>query len=135
MDNVIVLLMSEFGRTSFENGSFGTDHAHATIQFVAGTNTTINGGVYLGHENKTGVTGSIPDITAPITNWIDYDPLNVANMLNNGRYLNHTINYQNVFGEILSGFLNANYGSGLPNLGTLLPEFAYEDANKVGFLS
>lgn len=30
MNDVIVLTMSEFGRTSVENGSFGADHAHAT---------------------------------------------------------------------------------------------------------
>jgi uncharacterized protein (DUF1501 family) len=134
MNDVIVVLMSEFGRTSYENGSFGTDHAHATCYFVAGTTSTINGGVYLGHQNLSGVTGSVPDINNPITDWIAYDPLNDANMLNNGRYLNHTIDYQNVFGEILSGFLGANYGGGSPNMGTLLPNYSFSDLAKVGFL-
>ena len=132
MDDALVLVMSEFGRTSFENGSFGTDHAHATSYFVAGTTNTLNGGVYLGNENLGGA-GGVPDVNSPITDWISYDPLNVANMVNN-RYLNHTIDYQNVYGEILNGFLSANYGAGSPSLSSLLPEFSYSDTNKVGFL-
>lgn len=43
-DKVIVVTMTEFGRTSKENGSGGTDHAHACCMFVAGGR--INGGVY-----------------------------------------------------------------------------------------
>lgn len=138
MDDVIVVILSEFGRTSFENGSFGTDHAHATSWFVAGTQNTINGGVYLGRQNSQygnpgGVSsGGIPN-GADITDWIAYDPLNVDNMIN-GRYLNHTIDYQNVFGEIIDNFLIDNYGGGSPSMGYLLPQFTYSDVDKVGFL-
>ncbi len=39
-----VVTLSEFGRTSKENGSVGTDHAAASCLFVAGGN--VNGGVY-----------------------------------------------------------------------------------------
>ena len=138
MDNVLLMLMSEFGRTAYENGSRGTDHAHATSYFVAGSSNTINGGVYLGHENLGGAGGN-PDFSAPITDWINYDPIADANMVN-GRYMNHTIDYQNVFGEILSGFLDANYfgnaqDGGNTTLPTLLPEFNYSDQNKPGFLA
>ncbi|MGB5705696.1 MAG: DUF1501 domain-containing protein [Arenicellales bacterium] len=133
MDNVLVMIMSEFGRTAYENGSKGTDHAHATSYFVAGTSNTLNSGVYLGHENLGGAGGS-PDFTKPITDWIAYDPLNDAKMVN-GRYMNHTIDYQNVFGEILSEFLNVNYSGNPQDISTLLPEFNYSDANKVGFLA
>lgn len=133
MDNVLVMIMSEFGRTAYENGSKGTDHAHATSYFVAGTASTLNGGVYLGHENLSGRGGS-PDLNAPITDWIAYNPLADANMVN-GRYLNHTIDYQNVFGEILSGFLSSNYSGSPQDLSTLLPEFTYSDIDKVGFLA
>jgi uncharacterized protein (DUF1501 family) len=36
MDDVIVLTMSEFGRTARENGNRGTDHGHANVMFVMG---------------------------------------------------------------------------------------------------
>ena len=36
MSDVVVLTMSEFGRTARENGTRGTDHGHATAMFVIG---------------------------------------------------------------------------------------------------
>lgn len=35
-DNVVLVTMSEFGRTVHENGSAGTDHGHANVMFVLG---------------------------------------------------------------------------------------------------
>ncbi|HEX6557801.1 MAG TPA: DUF1501 domain-containing protein [Longimicrobiales bacterium] len=46
MEDVVVLTMSEFGRTVAENGSGGTDHGHANCMFVAGG--AVNGGKVLG---------------------------------------------------------------------------------------
>jgi uncharacterized protein (DUF1501 family) len=42
--DTLVVTLSEFGRTSKENGSVGTDHAAASCLFAAGGN--VNGGVY-----------------------------------------------------------------------------------------
>lgn len=36
MDDVMVVTMSEFGRTAHENGNRGTDHGHANCMFVMG---------------------------------------------------------------------------------------------------
>ncbi len=36
MDDVVVLTMSEFGRTARENGNRGTDHGHANAMFILG---------------------------------------------------------------------------------------------------
>ena len=45
MRDVLILSMSEFGRTARENGSRGTDHGHANAMFVVGGNVT-GGRVY-----------------------------------------------------------------------------------------
>ena len=36
MNDVVVVTMSEFGRTARENGNRGTDHGHANSMFVMG---------------------------------------------------------------------------------------------------
>jgi len=36
MEDVVVVTMSEFGRTARENGNRGTDHGHANVMFVLG---------------------------------------------------------------------------------------------------
>jgi uncharacterized protein (DUF1501 family) len=46
MRDVVVLTMSEFGRTIRENGNSGTDHGHATAMLVMGG--PVNGGRVLG---------------------------------------------------------------------------------------
>jgi uncharacterized protein (DUF1501 family) len=36
MSDVVLLTMTEFGRTAHENGNRGTDHGHASAMFVLG---------------------------------------------------------------------------------------------------
>lgn len=46
MEDVVVVTMSEFGRTARENGSRGTDHGHANVMFAFGGG--VRGGRVLG---------------------------------------------------------------------------------------
>ena len=45
MDDVVLITMSEFGRTAKENGNRGTDHGHANAMFILG-NSVKGGKVY-----------------------------------------------------------------------------------------
>ncbi len=93
MQDVILLTCTEFGRTSAENGSLGTDHGHASTWFAIGGE--IQGGVY----------GSWPGLA--------------ADQLHKGRYLAMTVDYRNIFGDILTRHMNAN------DLDLILPDHTY----------
>ena len=82
MADVMVLTMSEFGRTVAENGNRGTDHGHATAMFALGGGT--RGGK---------VHGS----------WPTLDPAERFQ----GRDLAVTTDFRDLFGEILVGHLGA----------------------------
>ncbi len=100
MDDVVILTMTEFGRTSRENGSAGTDHGNAAAWFAAGRRLT--GGVY----------GAWPG-------------LDETNELYQGRYLQHTVDFRDVMGDILVNL----FGHGTGELATLLPGHAYSPMN------
>ncbi len=82
MDDVVVLTMSEFGRTVAENGSGGTDHGHGTCMFVAGGH--VNGGRMLGK-------------------WPGLEP----EQLYQGRDLAVTTDFRDVFAELAVHHLGA----------------------------
>ena len=83
MNDVLVLTMSEFGRTARENGNRGTDHGHATAFFAIG------GGVKGGK-----VYGKWPGL-AP-------------EQLNEGRDLRLTTDFRTVFSEVAVKHLGAS---------------------------
>ena len=80
MDDVVVLTMSEFGRTARENGNRGTDHGHANVMFAMG-----------GHVLGGKVYGRWPGL-AP-------------EALNEGRDLALTTDFRTVCGEVLTRHL------------------------------
>ena len=80
MQDVVVVTMSEFGRTAKENGNRGTDHGHANCMFVMG------GDVKGGH-----VYGKWPGLN--------------DHQLNEGRDLALTTDFRSVVGEILTEHL------------------------------
>jgi len=77
MADIVVVTMSEFGRTAKENGNRGTDHGHANCMFVMG------GDVKGGH-----VYGKWPGLE--------------DHQLNEGRDLALTTDFRSVVGEILT---------------------------------
>src|SRR5947207_7877895 len=83
MADVIVVTMSEFGRTARENGNRGTDHGHANAMFVVG-NSVRGGKVY----------GDWPGLK--------------NDQLYEGRDLALTTDFRDVFGEIASKHLGAS---------------------------
>ena len=82
MDDVVVLTMSEFGRTVKENGNRGTDHGHANAMFVLG-NSVRGGKVY----------GQWPGLK--------------SEQLYEGRDLALTTDFRDVFGEIAAKHLKS----------------------------
>src|SRR5213083_2361476 len=80
--DVVVLTMSEFGRTVRENGNSGTDHGHATAMLVLGG--PVNGGKVLGK-------------------WPGLDPAQRFE----GRDVAVTTDFRDLFGEILARHLGA----------------------------
>ena len=99
MDDVIIVTMTEFGRTAQENGSFGTDHGNAASWFVLGN--SIQGGVYL--------NGIWPGLS--------------TEDLYQQRYLAKTVDYRDIFSDILFNHL----GQSETDLATLLPGHTYNN--------
>ena len=83
MDDVVILTMSEFGRTVRENGNRGTDHGHANAMFVLG-NGVLGGKIY----------GQWPGLK--------------SDQLYEGRDLALTTDFRDVFGEIAARHLGTS---------------------------
>lgn len=81
-DQVVILTMTEFGRTAKENGNRGTDHGHASAMFVVGGK--VNGGK---------IHGDWPGIA--------------TEQLYEQRDLAVTTDFRNVFAEIASRHLGS----------------------------
>jgi uncharacterized protein (DUF1501 family) len=79
--DLLIVTMTEFGRTSRENGSRGTDHADSSVMFVAGG--AVKGGVY----NCDAATWKSGDLFS-----------------RNDRYLARRTDFRAVFGEILTRY-------------------------------
>jgi uncharacterized protein (DUF1501 family) len=83
MEDIVVVTMSEFGRTAHENGNRGTDHGHANCMFVMGG--AVKGGKVYGK-------------------WPGLGP----EQLNEGRDLALTTDFRSVLGEIISRHLGTD---------------------------
>ena len=107
-DDLIVVTMTEFGRTSKENGSQGTDHAYATVMFLAGG--AVNGGVY----------------NCDSSTWRNGDMFSKKD-----RYVDHVTDYRAVFADVFKWMGNDNLPATIPNYNAL---GGRSDFQSLGFL-
>ena len=103
-ENLIIVNMTEFGRTSRENGSRGTDHAQAACMFVAGGK--VKGGVY----NCDSTTWSSGDIFST----------------SNNRYLLQRTDFRAVFAEIFM----RHFGDDLATVNESIPGYSSAAADR-----
>jgi len=96
-DKLLIVTMTEFGRTSKENGSRGTDHGHACAMFVAGGR--VRGGVY----------------NCGASTWAEGDMFSAQ-----GRYVERKTDYRAVFGEIFT----SHFGDSEDMLDTVIPGYS-----------
>ncbi|WP_431066616.1 DUF1501 domain-containing protein [Methylotuvimicrobium sp.] len=101
MNDVVIVTMTEFGRTAKQNASGGTDHGNASSWFV------------IGHQVNGGIYGEWPGLS--------------SEQLYLGRYLTHSTDFTDIFGEII--VKHFNHASSLAGV---LPGSHYQT---VGFMS
>ena len=104
MADVVIMTMSEFGRTARQNGNGGTDHGHATALFVIG--------------------GSVHGGKKVFGRWPGLDP----DQLNEGRDLALTTDFRAVFAEVVAKHLGAT------KLDAIFPGFAGESSQWLGLV-
>ncbi len=109
-DDTIIVTMSEFGRTSLENGNLGTDHGESTCMFVMGG--PVRGGVY----------------NCDASSWANGDLFSTPN----GRYVAHRTDFRAVYHEIITRHL----GDSANKIDSIIPDYsALEGADTQGYFS
>lgn len=117
-EDVVVVTMSEFGRTSAENASVGTDHAEASVMFVAGGG--VNGGVF----------GCSPTPMNGVNQWEPGTGAKNGSLFRantNVGYLQRCIDYRSVLGEIIRDHLGATQAQ----LNRIIPAYANESVERL----
>jgi uncharacterized protein (DUF1501 family) len=102
-NNLVVVTLSEFGRTTVENSDKGTDHAEAGAMMIAGGAVKgYQAGVRSGVRACGGPTDPVPWIPGPANQGgsIDGTMFGVSD-----RYLKRAVDYRSVFGEIIRDHL------------------------------
>jgi uncharacterized protein (DUF1501 family) len=110
-ENVVVVTLTEFGRTTIENADQGTDHAEACAMFVAG-------GAVKGYDaglSRSGVINCSPSDPVP---WVTGGSGSMFGV--NGRYLRRASDYRQVLGEIIRKHLGATQNQ----LNRIIPGYA-----------
>ncbi len=104
MNDVLVVTLTDFGRTAAENGTAGTDHGWANCMFLVG------GAVRRGHAAARAAGDSSPRMV--VGRWPGIAP----DQLHERRDLLHTTDFRDVLGEVVGNFLgNDNIRAVLPS--------------------
>ena len=112
-ENMVVVTLSEFGRTTVQNGTIGTDHAEGGAMFVAGGSVKGYGkkapgstGVYGCHTDdaynsvpKSAIGWAIGSSTPGVTTGSMFGV--------SSRYLKRAVDYRSVLGELIRDHLGA----------------------------
>jgi uncharacterized protein (DUF1501 family) len=104
-EKLLIITMTEFGRTSKENGSKGTDHGHACAMFVAGGK--VKGGVY----------------NCDASTWSEGDLFSAKE-----RYVERRTDYRAVFGEMFM----RHFGDSEEDLEQVIPGYTQAAKDKSG---
>ncbi|PYK59173.1 MAG: hypothetical protein DME21_13875 [Verrucomicrobia bacterium] len=110
-NNLAIITLSEFGRTTVENSDRGTDHAEAGVMFVAG-------GAVKGYNkggSSTGVFGCHPSNSVP---WITGQTGSMFGA--SSRYLKRVHDYRSVLGKLIRDHLGATQNQ----LNRIIPGYA-----------
>jgi uncharacterized protein (DUF1501 family) len=120
-DNVVVVTLTEFGRTTVENADQGTDHAEAGVMFVAG------GGIkgYDAGLNRSGVFNCNPNdpLVSQTLRWATGGSGSMFGV--SGRYVSRASDYRQVLGEIIRKHLGATQNQ----LNRIIPGYASPTEN------
>ena len=115
-NNLVIVTLSEFGRTTVQNGSFGTDHAEGGVMIVAGGAVQGFNGGKPASPNASGVFNCNPnDATLP---WVTGPTGSMFGVSN--RYLKRNTDYRSVLGEIIRKHLGATQNQ----LNWIIPGYA-----------
>jgi uncharacterized protein (DUF1501 family) len=116
-NDLVVVTMTEFGRTTVMNSDLGTDHAEAGVMFVGG-------GAVKGYNNgnASGVFGCSPtQFAGGATNPLNWTTGASGSMFGaSGRYLRRIYDYRSVLGKIIRDHLGATQ----TQLNTIIPGYA-----------
>lgn len=114
MDDTLVVTMTDFGRTAFENGTGGTDHGWANCMLLMG------GAVQRGSAAGRGLRSG-RESSKVVADWPGLE----RDQLHERRDLQHTTDFRDVLGEIVSVHL------GNQNVKTVLPQHEFKDVGLI----
>jgi len=121
-DNLVVVTLSEFGRTTKQNTSVGTDHAEAGVMFIAGG--AVKG---YGKGNPSGVFNCAGGVDAAVNPLAWNTGLSGSMFALSSNYLKRTTDYRSVLGRLIRNHLGATQNQ----LNNIIPGYADEQNEKL----
>ncbi len=109
-DDLVVVTLSEFGRTTVENDDAGTDHAEASLMLVAG------GRIKGATPSRPAIHGCSPSDPVP---WVQGNSGSMF-QTSNKRYLSRAFDYRSVLGKVIRDHLGATQAQ----LNRIIPGYA-----------